>query len=296
LAFQHTSTFRLRHHECDANGHLNNVNYLRYVVEASIEASGAVGYELGRLRDMNRAWHVREAFVEYLRPLTFGDTLEITASPTEVDWETALWAYDLRRGGSEEVCAQAQVAFAFVDPTTGQPAAIPEEAVEILEPGAARGRRLKRSEFPTLPPKPPGAFQLDWEVEWRDVDQDLYLRSSAYLDYLGDFVTRAAAACGRTFRTHEEEDVGWVIRRQWLGIRDSVALGDELRFTTWISDIKRVTVLRHFTVHRQDTDAPMAWAHTLWVCVDRQSGRPVRIPPAFREAFAPQISGESSRG
>ena len=40
----HTATFRVRHYECDAYGHLNNANYARYMQEAAFDASAAVGY------------------------------------------------------------------------------------------------------------------------------------------------------------------------------------------------------------------------------------------------------------
>ena len=44
----HTRNFRVRHYECDAYGHLNNANYLRYMQEAAFDASAAAGY--GMLR------------------------------------------------------------------------------------------------------------------------------------------------------------------------------------------------------------------------------------------------------
>jgi acyl-CoA thioester hydrolase len=110
------------------------------------------------------------------------------------------------------------------------------------------------------------------------------------MDYLADFTTRAATACGGTYRSHTEEGMGWVVRRQWLRLLEPAVLGNGLRFTTWISDIKRVTVLRHFTIQRRDTGAFIGQAHTLWVCVDPDSGRPARIPESFRRDFAPQTA------
>ena len=37
--------FRIRFYECDAYGHVNHANYLRFMQEAAIEASADVGYD-----------------------------------------------------------------------------------------------------------------------------------------------------------------------------------------------------------------------------------------------------------
>ncbi len=39
----HMSTFRVRQYECDAYGHLNNVNYVRYLGEAGAGGVGGRG-------------------------------------------------------------------------------------------------------------------------------------------------------------------------------------------------------------------------------------------------------------
>ena len=48
MPLTHTRTFRVRHYECDAYGHLNNANYLRYMQETAFDASAAAGYDLER--------------------------------------------------------------------------------------------------------------------------------------------------------------------------------------------------------------------------------------------------------
>lgn len=52
--------FRIRHYECDAYGHVNHANYLRYMQEAAFDASAAVGYDFEHYRAMGRLWLVRE--------------------------------------------------------------------------------------------------------------------------------------------------------------------------------------------------------------------------------------------
>ncbi|MCA9907263.1 MAG: acyl-CoA thioesterase, partial [Anaerolineae bacterium] len=73
----HTSTFTVRHYECDAYGHVNNANYLRYMEHAAIEASAAVGYDEARYLAMGTLWLIYETDIDYLLPLRAGDVVEL---------------------------------------------------------------------------------------------------------------------------------------------------------------------------------------------------------------------------
>ncbi len=59
-------TFRIRHYECDAYGHLNNTAYLRYLEEVEL-AGGRAGADL-RVVDLT-----------YVQPLRFGDSVDVEA-------------------------------------------------------------------------------------------------------------------------------------------------------------------------------------------------------------------------
>lgn len=74
-------SFRVRHHECDPYGHLNNVAYLRYVEELEIDlgyAAPAGGLVPGRVD------------IAYLGQARFGDSVQVTRSP-----RTDVVAYEL---------------------------------------------------------------------------------------------------------------------------------------------------------------------------------------------------------
>ena len=60
MPLTHVRTFRVRHYECDALGHVNYANYLRYMQEAAFDASAAAGYDLDRYKAMGCHWLVRE--------------------------------------------------------------------------------------------------------------------------------------------------------------------------------------------------------------------------------------------
>jgi acyl-CoA thioester hydrolase len=239
---------------------------------------------------VERAWHPRDLFFEFLRPLRYGDSLTVQCQLTDLDADGGTWIYTCRKSGSGELCVRAQVEWVFLEAGSGRPTAIPRDLASHLRPADPPGQRVRHSRFPALPPRPPGAFSLPWEIQWRDVGPDLVLHTATCLDYLADLVSKAAAACGRGFTQDAHEGMVWVIRRQWLRCLEPLTLGCGLRFSTWLSDVKRVTVLRHFTIQRADDGAELGQAHTLWVCLDPQTGQPMRIPSSFLEGFAPQIA------
>jgi acyl-CoA thioester hydrolase len=265
-----TSTFQVRQYECDALGHLNNANYLRYMQESTLDALASVGCDLARLLALGCAWRSRNIYIEYLRPLEFGDVVRVNT------WNEAF--------------AVAQMEFIIVDVTNDQEVPIPIEIRKDLISLERSEQLANRQSFPPASPPPLGAFSMAWRVEWRDVDSAQRLNSAAYLDYLLDFVLRAAADCGWSHELSLKKGLLWVVRRQWLNILQHATLEDELLFTTWISDFKRSTVTRQYAVHLVKDDILMAEARTLWVAIDRESGRPMRIPEEWKQDFAPQIS------
>jgi YbgC/YbaW family acyl-CoA thioester hydrolase len=82
----HKRMFRVRHYECDAYGHVNHANYLRYMQETALDASAAVGYDEARYLAMGTLWLIRETDIEYLCALRYGDSVEVVT-----------WVGDFRR-------------------------------------------------------------------------------------------------------------------------------------------------------------------------------------------------------
>src|SRR5690349_3813045 len=94
MPITHERTFRIRHYECDAYGHVNNTHYLRYMQEAALDASAAAGYDLARYAALGHHWLVRETEIEYLTPLHYGDSVRVST-----------WVEDFRRARSRRAYA-----------------------------------------------------------------------------------------------------------------------------------------------------------------------------------------------
>ncbi len=141
--------FRVRHHELDPLGHVNNATYLNYLEQAAIDHAAAAGYDAERLRALGGVFIARRHEVDYLRPARGGDWLRVITWPVELSGARAVRAYEIVRLGAADLAAgpprdallapsavpppgsdvvvRARTEWAFVDVTTGRPRRIPPE-------------------------------------------------------------------------------------------------------------------------------------------------------------------------
>lgn len=282
----HISTFKVRNYECDAYGHLNHANYLRYMEEAAFNASAEVGYNKARYESMGHLWLARETDIEYLNPLFYGDTVEIKTWVSDFRRVRSIRRYEFRRG--DELIARASTDWVYLDATTMRPAAVPPEMVAAFAGDEPVVPAEPRDPFPAAPPPPPGVFKLRRRVEWRDIDSAQHVNNAVYFNYIEDCGIQAVASFGWPITRMREMGFGIFARRERIEYRLPALLGDELEIATWVFDIKRISATRCYTITRNGE--LLAQVHTLGVWTDLASGRPARIPDHFLVDFAPNIA------
>ena len=280
--------FRVRSYECDAYGHVNHANYLRYMQEAAFDASAAVGYDLARYQALGRQWLIRETDITYLRPLVYGDTVIVRTWVADFRRVRSRRMYELRLAGSGEPVATAATEWVYLDSFTLRPASVPPEMVAAFRhPDTVPGDR--REPFPESPPPPPGVFRMRRRVEWREIDQAQHVNNANYLAYIEECNVAAAEAYGWSMARIMARGVAIVARRYRIEYREPAVMHDELEVTSFLADVKRATAVRHNEIRRVRDDALLARSYALWVFVDLETGRPIRIPPDFMDTFRPNV-------
>jgi acyl-CoA thioester hydrolase len=293
----HTITISVRYDECDMYGHVNHATYLRYMQEAAFAASAAVGYDAPRYEAMERAWLVRESDVEYLAPVRYGDVVEVKTWVADFRRVRSRRAYEIRQKDSGELAVRAMTDWIFIDRRKQRPVSIPTEVAAAYLPDGVPEDAPPRKSFPGAPPPPAGAYRQQRRVQWSDVDPTKHVNNAVYLSYLEDCAVRDAVSRGWPMqRMLDEGGFAIVARRYRIEYRQQALLDDELEVATWISDVKRATAVRHYTIRRVSDGELLTRAQALWVWVDVNSGRPMRIPEQFAVDFAPNIveGGQSS--
>lgn len=289
-AVVHNQQFQVRLYECDAYGHVNNAVYLRYMEEAALGASAAVGYPWTRYSEMGRTWFTRDTSVEYFYPITFGDSIEVRTWLTDLRRVRSLRVYEMVLAGTEQLVARGLTDWTYIDTKTKQPVQVPDEVVSAYHPGETPPK-LERQSFPEAPPKPDGnAYEVHRRVEWRDLDSLRHVNNAIYLTYMEDAAMQAVASYGwpvYRMRELEQGPVATETRIQYLGTAD---LDDELVVRTYLSDVRKASGVRHYTVTRRSDQQKLAQAYTKWAWIDLATHRPRRIPKQVRADLAPHIA------
>jgi acyl-CoA thioester hydrolase len=285
----HERAFRVRHYECDMYGHVNHANYLRYMQEAAFDASAAVGYSLETYQAMDRYWLIRDTDIEYLSPLRFGDTVQVKTWVVDFRRVRSRRVYELYREGNGEMVARAQTDWVFLKQETGRPATVSPEMVAAFLPDGPPADAPKRDPFPEPPAAPDGVLTHRRRVAWRDIDPAQHVNNAAYLAYMEDAGVQTAAHYGWPFPRMMAAGFAIVARRYRIEYRQPALLGDELEVVTWVSDVKRATAVRHYTITRLSDGERLARAFALWVWVDLKTRRPMRVPADFMADFRANI-------
>jgi len=290
MPLKHTRTFRVRYYECDAQGHLNNANYLRYMQETAFDASAEAGYDLRRYEQMERLWLIRESQVEFLRPLRYNDRVAVTTWIVDFRRVTSRRAYEFHLPENGELVARAWTDWVFLDTHDSRPARIPEELIASFFPEGYPQVDPERSPYPTPPPPPAGVFATRRRVSWQETDAMQHVNNACYVVYASDCSFQTMAAFGWPWQRMQALGLGIFLRRLRVQYLLPAKENDTLEIATWVYDVRRSTAIRHYTLRRVEDNALLAQVNTYSVWVSLQTGQPVRIPASMLADFAPNIT------
>ncbi len=287
----HTRAFRVRHSECDSYGHVNNVHYLRYMQETAFDAAAAVGYGLEWYTANGHVWLIRETEIDYLRPLRYGDVVQVRTWVQDFRRTRSRRLYEMTREADGELVARAATDWVYVDADSLRPASVPPEMVAAFgladEPQAEPRRK-----FPTPPPPPPGVFKMRRQVQFREIDGLQHVNNAVYLDYVEDCGMQVINAFGWTLAQMQARGFGIVVKRHQIEYRQSAVMDDELEISTWVSGLRRASGVRHYIIQRVSDGALLVQVHSECVWIDLKTGLPMRVPPDFISAFEANIVKE----
>jgi acyl-CoA thioester hydrolase len=76
------------------------------------------------------------------------------------------------------------------------------------------------------------------------------------------------------------------VLRHEIDYKSPLCLGDQIVLRTWVGKATRVTFERFVEIFREGDRKLMASARTLWVPINPESAKPIRVPPEVRERFS----------
>ena len=122
---QHRYTFQVPEAAIDRNGHVNNVEFVRWMQDAAVDHSRAVGCTAAT-KEAGCTWVVRSHAIDYLRPAFVGESIEVRTWIDDYRRAFSKRKYEFHRVSDGVLLARGETNWVYIDATTGRPKSIPE--------------------------------------------------------------------------------------------------------------------------------------------------------------------------
>jgi len=129
----HRHEIQVARSSIDANGHANNIEFVRWMQEAAIAHADVRGCTAAT-REAGAVWVVHTHHIEYLRPAFAGDRIQVLTWLANLRRAFSLRKYEFVRVSDNVVLARGETDWVFVDASTGRPRSIPESIKLMFEP------------------------------------------------------------------------------------------------------------------------------------------------------------------
>lgn len=110
----------------DRNGHVNNLVYLRWILDAAMSHVDAQG-SAQAAKAAGATWIVRSHRIEYLRPAFAGEHISVWTWVTNFRRVQSLRKYKIFRLEDQALLAEGETDWVFVDAQSGKMRSIPKE-------------------------------------------------------------------------------------------------------------------------------------------------------------------------
>lgn len=119
--------------EIDGVGHVNNIEYLRWLQHAAIAHSSAQGWPTKAYHELGQGWVVKSHYIEYLVPAFLGDEITVRTWISDMKRVTSMRRYEILRRNDGKQLALAKTNWAFVNFSTLQPCRAPMSVTSAFE-------------------------------------------------------------------------------------------------------------------------------------------------------------------
>ncbi|MBN1470224.1 MAG: acyl-CoA thioesterase [Syntrophaceae bacterium] len=116
----------------DTNGHVNNIEYIRWMQLAAVLHSDIQGCTKATT-DIGATWVVRSHYIEYLSPAFAGENIVILTWVSNFRRVQSLRKYRIIRIEDNAVLVEGETDWVFVDAQTGRLRSIPQNVIITFE-------------------------------------------------------------------------------------------------------------------------------------------------------------------
>lgn len=272
-----TRRFRVRHYELDALGHVNNVNLVRYMQEAAIEASTSLGFSPEWYVAHGTLWFVRRLSVRYHAQVTYGDEVEVATWLSDMGAVRSHREYDLTRTRDGARVARGRAEWVYIDANTGLPTRVPDGwAEEVATTGEREDLGIRLSN--ARPTEQAHRYTSRRRVQFHELDAARHVNHAVYLNWAGEAYFDAIRAAGHPLEQTRQE--GYMVFQGGHEIQYFAAAqdNDPIEVVSWVGEMARVRGAWTHEIYHADTRKLLARDYSVGVFVNLE-GKPT-VPPA----------------
>ena len=118
---------QIQESEIDAQGHVGNLEYLRWMQDAALAHSAAEGWPPQRYHEIGAGWVVRSHKIEYLQPAFADEKIVVFTWVSDFKKIQSLRKYKIVRSTDDQTIAVAETNWAFIGMEHRVPRRVPQE-------------------------------------------------------------------------------------------------------------------------------------------------------------------------
>lgn len=125
-----------------------------------------------------------------------------------------------------------------------------------------------------------------WRVRAYELDSNAHVNNAVYVGWIEEIATRHAEAAGYGRAWTEARGGAWVIHKNEITYRRPAGYGDEVEVRVRVELIRGARGVRRTWITRVSDGELLCEALTEWAWIDRQTGRPSRVPKELVDLVA----------
>jgi acyl-CoA thioester hydrolase len=119
--------FSVAETDIDSLGHASNIAYVRWIQDAAVAHSEALGFDLAAYQRIGAVFVVVRHEIDYLRPALRGEALEARTWISSAMAAKCMRATELVRVSDAALLARSMTTWGFIEVATGRPRRIPDD-------------------------------------------------------------------------------------------------------------------------------------------------------------------------
>lgn len=127
-------------------------------------------------------------------------------------------------------------------------------------------------------------YSFQSRIRYSEVDSKGRMTELALMDYFQDCSVFHSENVQVGVEYLKEHHLAWILLSWQIQIEQMPGLAEEVTIATWPYDMKGFYGYRNFSMNTASGQR-LAYANSIWALIDMETGRPVRVPEMFAQAY-----------